>query len=103
MNGAMAVITGNSGNNNLSGTSVSDTISGLAGNDTLIGGLGSDSLNGGEGSDTYQVGLGDGFDSYADTGTSGTDRIVSTADNVAIGLKSGFGPLKGIEEINSGG
>src|SRR5262245_29214895 len=109
---AMAIITGDGNNNTLFGTPNADTISGLGGNDTinggpgddiLIGGAGSDTLNGGQGSDTYQIGLGDGFDTFLDIGTLGYDRIVAVANTVAIGLKSGFGPASGIEEISANG
>jgi Ca2+-binding RTX toxin-like protein len=87
----------------IDGAAGNDTITGSAGNDTIIGGAGNDSLRGGAGSDTYQIGVGHGFDSYADGGTSGTDRIVATANGVVIGLASGFGAASGIEEISSGG
>jgi len=50
--GAMARITGTSGNNTLTGTAGDDFISGLGGNDTLIGGGGNDTLIGGAGTDT---------------------------------------------------
>jgi Ca2+-binding RTX toxin-like protein len=80
-----------------------DTITGTAANDVIAGGSGNDTLDGADGGDTYEVGLGDGFDTYADTGTSGSDRIVATANGAAIGLKSGFSSASGIEEISSGG
>src|SRR5215510_11517514 len=108
----MADITGNGGNETLNGTEAADTISGLGGNDTLngfggddtlIGGTGRDTLNGGEGADTYQINVGDGFDIYTDAGTIGMDRIIAMAAFVAIGLKSGFGPTSGIEEISADG
>ncbi len=108
----MANITGNGSNNTLNGTALPDTINGLGGNDTLngfagddtlIGGTGSDTLKGGEGSDTYQISVGDGFDTYSDSGTLGTDRIIAMAAFMAIGLKSGFGPASGIEEISADG
>src|SRR5262249_47883518 len=44
-----------------------------------------------------------GFDTFSDTGTVGTDRILATANNTAIGLTSGFGPSSGIEEISANG
>ncbi len=106
------VINGTSGNDTLNGTATADVINGLAGNDTIngnagddiiVGGVGNDTLNGGDGSDTYRYTTGDGFDKYQDNGTSGTDRIVATAANTAIGLQSGFAPAGGIEEISSGG
>jgi Ca2+-binding RTX toxin-like protein len=108
----MAVINGTNGNNTLAGTSGDDTINGLGGNDTLKGGAGYDMLNGGAGddtmdggenSDTYLVGPGDGFDRYADTGTTGSDRIRATADNTVIGIKSNFSAANGIEQIDGDG
>jgi Ca2+-binding RTX toxin-like protein len=108
----MAVINGTGGNNTLNGTSNDDTINGFggndllngnAGNDTLNGGTGDDMLNGGENSDTYLVGPGDGLDRYIDTGTSGWDRILATADNTVIGLKGNFSASNGIEQIDGDG
>jgi Ca2+-binding RTX toxin-like protein len=99
----MAIVNGTSGDNALSGTSDADTINGLAGNDTITAGAGNDVLNGGDDNDVYRVGVGDGYDTYADTGKAGIDRIVATADNSFIGLKSGFGPASGIEQISADG
>ena len=90
----MADIQGKSGNDTLNGTGGDDTITGAAGNDTL---------NGGEGNDRYFVAVGDGFDAFKDTGTTGTDSILATADNVVIGLQSGFGATSGIEAISANG
>jgi hypothetical protein len=45
---------------------------------------------------------GDDFDTYSDTGSVGTDRIIAGLDCTAIGLK-GFGPNSGIEEISADG
>ena len=87
----------------IDGGAGNDTITGSAGDDTIVGGAGNDTLKGGDGGDTYQVGAGHGFDSFHDTGASGTDKIVATADNVAIGLQSGFGAASGIEEISANG
>ncbi len=81
----------------------SDTVIGSAGDDTIAGGLGSDHLDGGAGSDTYLYTTGDGKDTYEDTGASGYDRILVTANNTVITLSSGFGPGTGIEEISGGG
>ncbi len=94
---------GDDGNDTLDGGTGNDTLEGGIGDDTLIGGTGDDTLRGGNGSDTYRFAAGDGFDSYADGGTSGTDTIVATANNVAIGLRSGFGAASGIEAISAGG
>jgi Ca2+-binding RTX toxin-like protein len=99
----MATVNGTSGDNTLSGTSDADTINGLAGNDTITAGAGNDTLNGGDDNDVYRVGVGDGYDAYSDTGKAGIDRIVATADNSFIGLKSGFGPASGIEQISADG
>src|SRR3954465_14572329 len=90
----MAVKRGTSGIDTLSGTNAADTLIGLGGDDTL---------DGGGGADTYLVGLNEGFDTYHDTGMSGTDVIRATANNVAIGLASGFGANSGIEQISSDG
>ncbi|MBN9243458.1 MAG: VCBS domain-containing protein, partial [Mesorhizobium sp.] len=76
-----------------------DVLRGGNANDILAGGVGIDVVDGRDGSDTYLMGAGDGFDVFQDTGTSGTDRIVATGDNVQIGALS----IAGIEEISSGG
>ncbi|MBK6926737.1 MAG: hypothetical protein IPH15_03910 [Comamonadaceae bacterium] len=86
----------------------------LFGNDadnTLRGGGGDDSLNGGNGSDTYLVSGNQaggwssfvGFDTYADTGALGTDRIVATGADVDIGLRNFSAASSGIEEIDASG
>ena len=87
----------------------SDRLNGLAGDDSLSGGGGDDSLDGGEGSDTYLVsGLESGgwktfggYDTYGDSGSSGTDRIVAVgSDDVDLGLAGGnFLASGGIEQI----
>ncbi|MEB3317570.1 MAG: calcium-binding protein [Cyanobacteriota bacterium] len=86
-----------------------DTITGGSNNDTLIGGGNDDLLNGGQGSDTYIVtgnGAGgwasfSGYDTYVDTGTTGTDRILAVGPgDVEIGLTS-FGANTGIERIEA--
>ncbi|WP_413905679.1 beta strand repeat-containing protein [Candidatus Skiveiella danica] len=87
-----------------------DTLFGNDADNTLRGGGGDDTLNGGNGSDTYlvsgnQAGGWDsfaGFDTYADTGASGTDRIVATGVDVDIGLRS-FSATSGIEVIDASG
>lgn len=78
-------------------------ITGTPGNDTLYGTAAADTFDGGTGSDTFVIRAGGGFDSYADTGTTGTDRIVAQGRGASIGLASGFGPANGIEEISAGG
>ncbi len=74
-----------------------DTLTGNVGNDTFIGGFGNDVLDGEGGNDIFNVGVKDGIDSV--TGGEGYDKIVATANNVAIGLRF----ISGIEEINAGG
>ena len=88
-----------------------DTVKGSALADTIKGGRGEDLLDGGEGGDSYWVsGAGpgwvegvpytfEGYDSYADTGSSGTDRIVANgAGPVDIGFAD-FSAAGGIEQI----
>ena len=85
-----------------------DTIIGSAGDDTIIGGGGDDHLDGAEGSDTYQVTGNEaggwdsfsGYDTFADSGHSGTDTIVAIGEDVDIGV-AGFGPDNGIEVIDA--
>ncbi|MFM6917874.1 MAG: Calx-beta domain-containing protein, partial [Dolichospermum sp.] len=104
-------ITGTSGNDTIDGLDGNDTLSGLGGNDIIIGGNGNDLLNGGNGSDDYRVQgyLSDnswtfeGHDTYADNGTTGSDRIVALrAGNVDIGLTT-FTATSGIEIIDGTG
>ena len=85
-----------------------DILNGGAGSDLLYGDSGDDLLDGGEDGDSYHVtgNMADGwsswqgFDSYIDTGASGTDRIVAYGDNVDIGMTS-FTEQSGIEEIDA--
>src|SRR5690242_20070455 len=98
----MATINGDSKDNTLNGTTANEVINGFAGNDIIKGGKGNDTLDGGEDNDTYMVGVDEGFDTYKDTGTSGTDRILASADGVDIGMKA-FGPSSGIEVISADG
>ena len=64
-----------------------DTLIGSSGDDVVDGGAGTDSLRGGDGNDTFLVGLGSGeADQFL--GEAGFDRIVATADGVAIGLRN---------------
>ena len=88
-----------------------DTIVGTADDDSIAGGGGDDLLNGAEGSDTYVVTGNEaggwssfsGYDTYADTGTGGTDTIAARGDgDVDIGLAD-FGPANGIEIIDATG
>jgi hypothetical protein len=62
----MAVVNGNSGNNNLLGTAQADTLRGFAGSDVLNGRGGNDTSVGGGNADTFLF-IGDEF---------GVDRIV---------------------------
>ncbi|WP_310461938.1 calcium-binding protein [Sphaerotilus sp.] len=108
-NGQNDLISAGDGNDTLWGGSGNDTLNGGAGDDLLVGEGGDDQLDGGSGSDTYRV-TGNavtgfsGFDTYADTGASGTDKIaaVGTGD-VDIGLKGNFGPASGIESVDATG
>jgi Ca2+-binding RTX toxin-like protein len=88
-----------------------DVIYGSATGDTITGGGGNDWLDGGEGADSYQVSgtedggweLFSGFDSYWDSGSSGSDGIIAIGTgNVDIGV-AGFGPENGIEKIDTRG
>jgi Ca2+-binding RTX toxin-like protein len=81
----------------ISGLGGGDRLTGNTGNDTFIGGLGNDILDGQGGDDVFNVGIKAGADSI--TGGEGYDKIVATANNVAIGISF----LSGIEEISSGG
>jgi Ca2+-binding RTX toxin-like protein len=85
-----------------------DTITGTAGNDVIVGDIGDDKVDGGNGSDIYRV-TGNqaggwasfhGYDSYLDTGTTGTDTLqaVGTGD-VDIGM-DGWSAANGIEVID---
>ncbi|MDZ7855644.1 calcium-binding protein [Sphaerotilus sp.] len=103
LTGSNLVIDANYGN---------DTVYGSAAADTIVGGGGDDVLDGGAGGDTYQVTGNEAggwtsfrnYDTYQDTGTSGTDRIVGVGTgNVDIGFKGSFGPASGIEVIDATG
>src|SRR6185503_13022294 len=114
---------GDAGNDTLDGGASNDTLEGGDGNDTLFGGDGFDNvfagggddvllasagrdwLDGAEGSDVYLVGPGGDGDAYLDSGTTGTDRVLATADNVTIGMAGValVGVLRGIEEISANG
>jgi len=86
-----------------------DTVSGSAAADSIVGGGGDDRLNGGGGGDTYLVSGNEpggwavfsGYDTYADSGTAGTDRILAVGPgDVDIGL-AGFSATNGIERIEA--
>jgi Ca2+-binding RTX toxin-like protein len=88
-----------------------DTITGSAGADTLVGGVGDDRLNGAGGSDTYLVqgrvvdswDVYSGVDTFADSGTSGIDRIVAIGPGAVDIVLPRFGTANGIERIEAGG
>ncbi|MEM5474120.1 VCBS domain-containing protein [Hoeflea sp. AS60] len=98
-------IVGGGGNDTITGTDGDDTISGGTGNDTITGGKGNDTLDGGHGSDTYMVRTtSHGFDTYRDSGNTGTDRILAADSNTRIGLAGNFSKnTSGIEVIDSNG
>jgi Ca2+-binding RTX toxin-like protein len=98
------------GNIVIDGAYGNDVLYGNNADNTLRGGGGNDTMDGGNGSDTYQV-TGNqaggwssfaGFDTYADTGAAGSDRIVATGADVDIGLRS-FSATNGIEVIDASG
>jgi len=95
----------------IDGSQGADTIIGSAGADTITGGGEEDRLNGGNGGDTYLVSgtaaggweLFSSFDTYADSGTAGVDRILAVGPgDVDIGLRS-FTATNGIEQIDATG
>ncbi|MFN9659111.1 MAG: bluetail domain-containing putative surface protein [Cyanobacteriota bacterium] len=100
-------IEGGAGNDLLDGGWGLDTLRGGVGSDILDGSFDDDLLDGGQGSDTYLASGNraggwnsfNGFDTYADSGTTGTDRLIAQGvGSVEIGLKR-FGPASGIELI----
>jgi Ca2+-binding RTX toxin-like protein len=98
------------GNDLIEGDWGKDVINGGAGDDLIFGQGEDDTLDGGEGSDDYVVSGNEaegwssfqGYDTYLDTGSSGTDRIVAQGGAVDIGLKQ-FTPANGIEVIDGAG
>ena len=89
----------------------SDTIYGNSENNIIIGAGDADTMDGGDGSDIYRVtgNYASGwssfqhYDTYADTGVTGTDTIQALGvGDVDIGLK-GFGTSSGIEVIDATG
>ena len=88
----------------IDGAEGNDSIYGSAGGDSIRGGSHDDLLDGGDGGDTYLVGGNtttgfEGYDRYADTGTSGADIIRTAAGTVDIGVR-GFSAT-GIEQIDA--
>jgi Ca2+-binding RTX toxin-like protein len=109
--GGQDLLQGGDGADLLDGGWGNDTLQGGAGDDLLDGGFDSDLLDGGEGSDTYLVSGADpnhtdwqtwsfqGYDTVADSGLEGVDRILAEGFTaVDIGLLS-FGASSGIEQI----
>ncbi len=86
-----------------------DTVYGSAGADTIANSQGDDVLDGAGGGDTFRVSGNtttdfQGYDTYQDTGTAGTDRIVASGSgDVDIGLKGHFSLASGIEQIDATG
>jgi Ca2+-binding RTX toxin-like protein len=108
----------NDGNDSFVGSTTADRVEGGYGNDELRGGDGDDSLSGGGGDDRLDGGQGSdiyrvsgleaggwktfgGYDTYSDSGSTGTDRIVAVGlEDVDLGLAGGnFLAANGIEEI----
>ena len=114
---AGVVVSGDSGNNILDFTGMTianaaidggagnDTITGTAGDDIIRGGAGNDVLDGAGGSDTYQSNSSASYyDTYHDTGSTGTDVIKATAASAFIGLSGDFSKAgSGIEAIDGAG
>ena len=73
----------------LIGGAGNDNLSGSNGADLIDGGTGTDTLDGGEGSDIYVWNSPDGRDAFADSGTAGTDTIISQSDTFA-GFQNAF-------------
>jgi Ca2+-binding RTX toxin-like protein len=106
------VVDGFGGADLLDGGWGNDLLRGGAGTDQLDGGFGDDSLDGGTEGDTYLVSGFDptwyadrpytfsGFDTYADSGTSGIDIILAQGNGpVDVGLSRFFSAASGIEQI----
>ncbi|NZD59495.1 hypothetical protein HZU83_22750, partial [Sphaerotilus montanus] len=82
---------------------------GSAQDNVIVSGWGDDTVDGAGGSDTFRI-TGNtttgfqGYDTYADTGTAGTDKIVALGTgDVDIGFKGNFGATGGIEVIDASG
>ncbi|MFN9174066.1 MAG: hypothetical protein ACK58N_05995 [Synechocystis sp.] len=104
-------LNGGGGDDLLDGDWGSDILKGGAGNDLLYGGSDNDKLDGGDGSDLYYVSGNlaegwwsfQGYDTYTDTGATGTDQIIARgAGNVDLGLLA-FSSTNGIEKIDGTG
>lgn len=96
---------GGAGSDLILGGEGHDTIFGGSGNDVLNGGAGFNTLDGGEGDDVYAFGLdANGWSSEInDSGHSGWDEVVATANGVAIGLGLSFSHLNGVEKLSADG
>jgi len=108
------LLKGEGGMDLLDGSWGRDSLLGGSGSDQLDGGFDNDLLDGGEDGDTYLVsGAGpqwvdgqpyrfQGYDTYADSGATGIDRILAEGlGPVDIGF-SDFAPGSGIEQIVNG-
>ena len=105
------LLQGNGGADLLDGDWGSDSLQGGSDSDQLEGGFDNDWLDGGDDGDRYLVsGAGPewldgvpysfhGYDTYADSGTTGTDQIIASGlGPVDIGFRQ-FQPASGIEQI----
>ncbi|WP_404786142.1 cadherin-like domain-containing protein [Altericista sp. CCNU0014] len=86
VNSTVNVVQGTSGNNTLVGTDLIDTIDGKAGKDTITGKKGNDTLIGGGNNDKFIFSLGDGTDTIADLGGTGTKPNPSAAIKAEIDI-----------------
>jgi len=91
---------GGTGNDTLNGGAGDDSLSGGGGSDTLIGGAGDDTLDGGNGGDCYIVDGFQGYESFVDRGSSGTDTIKLRGSYGGVAVTSlGLREFSGIEVI----
>ncbi|MCC0049839.1 MAG: cadherin domain-containing protein, partial [Rhodobiaceae bacterium] len=108
---------GSSFGDSLTGGAGVNELYGFDGDDTLDGGAGDDILDGGEGSDTYNWSLGEGTDTFTDTGTGVSDhdvinlvgsggeyQLTSTFSNASSGIEeiAGDGDTETLGTATSG-